>query len=178
MNENEIGRIAAAANLLRPDWPIASIKTLLEKPELVNRPRRDVAVALVWVACESDTKTPSRVLTAGPWWQASAVDRAPEENLRRPPRKDEECAKHPGQYAPPICNACHADRKGRRDAENEAAATQQRLARDEARAAARLALASAEVCSHGVPPSHCVDHKAEPGADHRVLATTEPTEES
>lgn len=29
----------------------------------------------------------------------------------------------------------------------------------EARAAARLALASTEVCSHGVAPLHCVDHR-------------------
>jgi hypothetical protein len=72
MNENEIDRIAAAANALRPDWPIGSLRTLLNKPELVNRPRRDMAVALAWVACDSQTKTPARVLEAGPWWQAVA----------------------------------------------------------------------------------------------------------
>ena len=72
MNENEIERIAHAANALRPDWPIGSIRTLLSKPELAHRPRRDVAVALTWVACESKSKTPARVLEAGPWWQAVA----------------------------------------------------------------------------------------------------------
>ena len=79
MNETEIGRIAAAANQLRPDWPTASLRTLLEKPELASRPRRDVAVAIAWVACESSTKTPARVLEAGPWWQGSTDSPKPRE---------------------------------------------------------------------------------------------------
>lgn len=74
MNETEIDRIAAAANALRPDWPLASLRTLLTRPQIVNRPRRDVAVALAWVACDSTTKTPARVLEAGPWWHAAATD--------------------------------------------------------------------------------------------------------
>lgn len=74
MNENEISRIAAAISDLRPDWPAASIRSLLHKPELRNKPRRDVAVALAWVACEPDTKTPARVIEAGPWWRAAAAD--------------------------------------------------------------------------------------------------------
>jgi hypothetical protein len=74
MNTGEIDRIAAAVNVLRPDWPVKSLRTLLERPELVHRPRRDVAVALTWVACESVTTTPARVLEAGPWWRAAAVE--------------------------------------------------------------------------------------------------------
>ena len=74
MNPHEAERIAAAIHQLRPDWPAASIRTLLGKPELTNRPRRDVAVALAWIACEVDTKTPARVLSAGPWWQAAGVE--------------------------------------------------------------------------------------------------------
>lgn len=74
MNEHEIDRIAAAANQLRPDWPLASVRTLLRKPELANRPRRDVAVALAWIACETNTATPARILEAGPWWKAATTD--------------------------------------------------------------------------------------------------------
>jgi hypothetical protein len=74
MNEVEISRIAAAISDLRPDWPAASIRSLLNRPELKNRLRRDVAVALTWVACEADTKTPARVIEAGPWWRAAAVE--------------------------------------------------------------------------------------------------------
>jgi len=74
MNEHEIERIAAAANQLRPDWPIAQLRTLLKGDGLVNRPRRDVSVALAWVACEAGTSSPYRVLEAGPWWRAAGVE--------------------------------------------------------------------------------------------------------
>jgi len=73
MNEFEVQRIAAAMNHLRPDWPVASLRTLITE-KLGERARRDVAVALAWVACESNTATPARVLEAGPWWKAAAVD--------------------------------------------------------------------------------------------------------
>jgi hypothetical protein len=74
MNDNEKTRIAAAINQLRPDWPAASLRTLLDRPAITNRPRRDVAVALAWIACETDSKTPARVLESGPWWQAVGVE--------------------------------------------------------------------------------------------------------
>ena len=90
MNENEISRIAAAISDLRPDWPAASLRTLLHSPELKNRPRRDVAVAMAWIACDSETKTPKRVLEAGPWWKAACVE-TPEAVGVRPPKRDEAC---------------------------------------------------------------------------------------
>lgn len=74
MNDNERDRIADAINRLRPDWPVPSLRTLLDRPQIKNRPRRDVAVALTWVACESTSQTPARVLEAGPWWQAAGVE--------------------------------------------------------------------------------------------------------
>lgn len=73
MNEHETDRIAAAMHQLRPDWPVASIRTLIRK-HLADRPRRDVAVALAWIACETGTATPARVLEAGPWWKAASAD--------------------------------------------------------------------------------------------------------
>lgn len=76
MNETERDRIAAAMHQLRPDWPASSLRTLLDRPALKDRPRRDVAVALVWVACESKSQTPARVLESGPWWQAAGVEGA------------------------------------------------------------------------------------------------------
>jgi hypothetical protein len=85
MNENEIERIALATNALRPDWPLASIRTLI-RTKLIQRTRRDVAVALAWVACESQTKTPARVLEAGPWWQTTNESTVP-----RPPKVEEAC---------------------------------------------------------------------------------------
>ena len=127
---------------MRPDWPVASLVTLLGRTELTNRPRRDVAVALTWVACESETKTPARILETGPWWRATNAEKAPEDQ-RRPPRREEECRTHPGEYAPPNCRACWSDKKAQRD-EETAAAEQER----HASAAAALAAARAEVRKH------------------------------
>lgn len=90
MNEHEIDRLASAFHVLRPDWPHASLRTFIAK-HLANRPRRDVAVALAWIACESNTATPARVLEAGPWWRAAGV----EGNLPPRPPKPSEC-----------CHAC------------------------------------------------------------------------
>lgn len=106
MNENDISRIAAAISDLRPDWPAASLRTLLKSPELKNRPRRDVAVALAWVACESETQTPKRVLESGPWWRAASVEIPT--SAARPPKADEACPIHGGHRG--NCPGCAADR--------------------------------------------------------------------
>ena len=74
MNDHEKTRIAAAINQLRPDWPAASLRSLLDRPAISNRPRRDVAVALAWIACETTTQTPARVLESGPWWKAAGIE--------------------------------------------------------------------------------------------------------
>lgn len=74
MNQHERERIAAAMHHLRPDWPLRQLLTLLATPQLTDRPRRDVVVALAWVACESNTASPYRVLESGPWWRAAAID--------------------------------------------------------------------------------------------------------
>lgn len=72
MNDHEAQRIAAAMNALRPDWPTTQLRTLLRE-KLGDRPRRDVAVALAWIACEAGTANPYRVLEAGPWWKAAGA---------------------------------------------------------------------------------------------------------
>lgn len=76
MRTHEIERIALAVNRLRPDWPVASLETFIAE-RLGSRPRRDVLVALMWVAAEPETTTPARVLEAGPWWRAAATDDTP-----------------------------------------------------------------------------------------------------
>lgn len=73
MNEHEAERIAAAVHVARPDWPKTSLLTLIRK-HLIDRPRRDVFVALAWVASEPATHTPARVLESGPWWRAAGVE--------------------------------------------------------------------------------------------------------
>lgn len=78
----ELARIAAAINILRPDWPTRSIQTLLENHH-ANRPYHDLAVAATWIATDPDTKTPARLAEAGPWWTALQTSSTP-----GPPRFD------------------------------------------------------------------------------------------
>lgn len=70
MNRTEVERIAKAINGLRPDWPWNSLVTFIGT-HLSERAYRDVAVALAYVACEAETRTPKRVLESGPWWHIS-----------------------------------------------------------------------------------------------------------
>jgi len=67
---NELQRIAAMANALRPEWKTSSILTNLQANH-GTRPYRDLAVALAWIATDPDTLTPGRLLEAGPWWEAT-----------------------------------------------------------------------------------------------------------
>lgn len=99
MNDHEAERIAAAMNQLRPDWPIKSLRTLLARPQLADRPRRDVTVALAWIACEAGTATPARVLENGPWWRAAAIEGT---LVPRHPKPEDSC-KHCGQEFRPDC---------------------------------------------------------------------------
>lgn len=75
MEDHEVERIAAAMHVARPDWPARQIKTLI-RDNLLHRPRRDVLVALAWVASEPASHTPYRVLENGPWWRATATEGA------------------------------------------------------------------------------------------------------
>lgn len=74
MNEHETERIAAAMNQARPDWPLQQLRTLLRDQRVVDRPRRDVFVALAWVASEPHSASPYRVLENGPWWRAAGIE--------------------------------------------------------------------------------------------------------
>jgi len=101
MNDHEIERIADAMNRLRPDWPVRSLRTLLSKPALATRARRDVTVALAWVACESGTATPARVLENGPWWRAAAVEGA---LVNRHPKPADACHTCGREFTPNCCD--------------------------------------------------------------------------
>lgn len=111
MNEYETERIAQAINVLRPDWPVRSLITLMGKEQLKHRPRRDVLVALCWVASESNSHTPARVLEAGPWWKATQADGDTGGGHKHPMRAGDpdECREHRGQHRD-HCSGCAADR--------------------------------------------------------------------
>ena len=104
MNDYEIEKIAHAVNVLRPDWPVRSLITLMNRAELKNRPRRDVLVAFAWISSEPKTSNPGRVLEAGPWWKAAAIE-TPSSSVRYPPKAVDECATHPGEWLD-ACRIC------------------------------------------------------------------------
>ena len=109
MNEYEAERIAQAINVLRPDWPVRSLITLMGREQLRHRPRRDVLVAFAWVAAETNTSNPGRVLEAGPWWKAVAVNGSTGGHPHPLRVNDpDECRIHAGQHRD-HCSGCQAD---------------------------------------------------------------------
>lgn len=72
ITRTEAERVAVSINAIRPDWPIASLTTLITR-DLADWPLLDAAVGLMHVAIErsSDgrwmTNTPARVKENGPW---------------------------------------------------------------------------------------------------------------
>lgn len=74
MNSRQIDLIAAAINQLRAGWSVASIQAVLNDKRIRNRPARDVAAAMAWIATDEATRKPTRILEAGPWWPTGAEE--------------------------------------------------------------------------------------------------------
>lgn len=99
MNQTDIQRLAASVNALRPDWPTKSLTTFIAN-NLGTRATIDAAVAMAWIATDPDTKTPARVLEAGPWWKATRPAGAP-------------TGEQPDQiHSAEICRVCRKTRAG------------------------------------------------------------------
>lgn len=146
MNTHEIERIADAFNRLRPDWPRKQLVTLLNDARMIGRPRRDVVVALGWVACESDTGNPYRVIEQGPWWKAAALDQTAIVGYT-PPRRGEACITC-GRH---LTNCGCGEQRTR--PEIPAAEPARSAGLDLARA--NLAQAVAQLCPHHAKSEHC-----------------------
>lgn len=107
MDQNQIDRIALAAHALRPDWRADSLRTFIGQQvtrsglPLRDMPARDVAVALTWIACDPDTRVPTRVLENGPWWEATT-----------PTSGDKPTAQPPARRSGLVCWGCNRDRAG------------------------------------------------------------------
>lgn len=146
MNDNELRRLAHAINDLRPDWPISSLTTFMQRT-MLNRTYRDAAVALAWIA--TDTKadgthasdTPKRVLEAGPWWRAATIEN-PEAQRPERPRRETQCTRCGGRL--PDC-ACKREHLAATYDDDDPAPTQARIDRDAALSAARDAIRAAKV---------------------------------
>ena len=90
---NELQRLAAMANSLRPEWPVRSLVTHLTEKH-ADRPYRDLAVALAWIATDPKTKTPARLAEAGPWWTATSMTEG-----QGPGQSRMRCSEHPEHHA-------------------------------------------------------------------------------
>lgn len=102
----ELDRVAGAVNALRPDWPVASLRTYLRSRH-AGRAYADVAVALVAVAVDPASTTPARVEQPGPWWQAT---RAVGPGTYRPGPDGAPCSRDGHEHEPAAtCRACRAE---------------------------------------------------------------------
>lgn len=67
---DEIQRIAAAMNAVRPDWRTTSLVTFLTKHH-ATRPYQDLLIAGIVVALDPKTTTPQLLNQHGRWWTAA-----------------------------------------------------------------------------------------------------------
>lgn len=105
-SHDEIQRIAAATHALRPDWPIASLVSLLTAKQSA-RAYTDLAVAMTVIACDSTTRTPARVNEMGPWWTAVSGYSTPSVGPGAEPRCTRDGHEHELQRN---CRCCRAER--------------------------------------------------------------------
>lgn len=76
IDKHDAEKLAEGINMIRPDWPAKQILGVIG--QYSRRPIRDVALALVWLAYDLDTKSPGRLAEAGPWWRAASAAYAPD----------------------------------------------------------------------------------------------------
>lgn len=117
MNREEIHQLARAVAALRPDWQAYAVRPFLEQnfPDVALH---EVALPLLAVALELNDQgehrwaTPGVVLESGPWWDLGLFGGGgPPAPARFPPKRDQECTKHPGEWAH-LCRACASERIG------------------------------------------------------------------
>jgi hypothetical protein len=160
VNPNEAGRLAHAINDLRPDWPVSSLRTFIER-NLANRAYRDAVVALVWVAVDRKvdgspaSDTPKRVLEAGPWWRAAGIE---DQTINRPhpPTRSEQCKRCGGRR--PAC-ACTREHLADDQREPDHPHARPDSPADATLARALLAQSRAACCGCGIKAELCPTHR-------------------
>lgn len=75
MNRPEAEMIATAISHYRPAWLKTSLTTMLSNlpPEHRDKPARDIALALTWLAFDPEQQTPRLLREHGPWWNLAAL---------------------------------------------------------------------------------------------------------
>lgn len=96
--------VAAERRRLELDpWGPAGVKAALR--QVADRDLIEVTAAFLRAARTASLRTPAVAAMDGPHWQQPK----PEPATPRPPRRDEECDRHPGSWAE-RCHGCAADR--------------------------------------------------------------------
>lgn len=86
ISREDARRIAETASMIRPDWLVSSLVTLLA--EFRSRNPRDVHLALIWIAYDPETRTPARLREDGPWWHLEHQPGPPPLPLWKDPDRD------------------------------------------------------------------------------------------
>lgn len=112
MTKEEAEKVAKCIHIMRPDWPVKQILDLIGEHYRDNL-MRDICIALVVVAYDPESRSPSRVLESGVWWRI-ALYREPDmaRVVRRMPKLHEgttQCPDHPGEWRDG-CRCCAADK--------------------------------------------------------------------
>ena len=69
LTRDEADRIADAIQALRPNWNRPQLMAVMGDDRIrLRRQAKDVAAALSWLALDADTRQPTRLYEAGPWW--------------------------------------------------------------------------------------------------------------
>lgn len=103
MEKRQGEAIAALMSALRADWDYPGCFAAVGAVK--DRNPHDVAMAAVRLCATTEAKTPAVLKIDGPHWREKV---APSLALF-PPRKDEACPKHPGEW-PGTCRGCASDR--------------------------------------------------------------------
>ena len=135
---------------LRPEWEAEGVVAALKR--CAGGDPFATALASIRAAADKNARTPGVIPTPGTHWQ-EGLKRDPEP--ARPPRKSEDCPKHPGNWRD-SCHGCAADKLAGDD-------TNYNPRRTEAgdRIATLRGLVSstkARLCPCGVEPMLCADH--------------------
>lgn len=72
LTKEEAQRIAAAVNILRPDWSTNGLMSVLVDDRCRKRPVKDLTLAFVALALDSTTRKPTRIYEHGHWWEILA----------------------------------------------------------------------------------------------------------
>lgn len=108
LNPAERDNLTRLIHTLRPDWDHPGILTALRQCDAYDK-QATIRAALT-AACDDNVRTPGLIPKPGSHWdQPASTRQATTTRTRRPPKRDQECSQHPGEWAG-TCRCCAADR--------------------------------------------------------------------